>query len=84
MNDFQTDKKAKLRSSKMLYVYNILGAVSWSEDEDGYGAVEKLRLIHPLTLIVIVAVFIVSTLLRGIIETWPDARRALKEETVWW
>jgi hypothetical protein len=79
---FEETKQRKLKRMVGLRVMNALGMVAWRDD--GYGeATQKLRLIHPITWIWIVAMFLYGVLSQGIPETVSDISHSLKYDTVW-
>jgi hypothetical protein len=65
-----------------LRIMNMIGMVAWRKSEYEI-AEQKLRLIHPLTWVWIVAMLIYGVLAQGIPETLSDISDSLKYDTVW-
>lgn len=82
MTNFEQDRAAKLKRMRGLRIMNSIGMVAWRGDEYGC-ATQKLRLVHPLTWIWILAMFVYGIVMQGVPETVSDIRDSLKKDTVW-
>lgn len=82
MPTFELAKADKLKRMRGLRIMNYLGMIAWREDR--YGCAEqKLRLVHPFTVVWILAMLIYGTFVQGVPETVNDIRYSLKHDTVW-
>lgn len=80
---FEQKKKEKLERLPLARLMNLLGVLSWQETE--YKDAEPfIRLIHPLSWVWIVAVFISGIIMQGIPESIKDMKACIDSETVWW
>jgi hypothetical protein len=82
MNKFHQTKKDKMDRMPLLRVFNLLGIISWVEDRWGE-ADQKIRLVHPLSWIWIIVVFLYGVVASGVPSAIEDIKTCLKEETVW-
>jgi hypothetical protein len=83
MNDtFATEKAKKLKRMPLLRVLNALGLFAWKETEHDY-AEQKLRLLHPLSWLYIIAVFFVAAFKEGVPEVIRELKQSVKHNTVW-
>jgi hypothetical protein len=82
MPTFELAKADKLKRMPMLRIMNAIGMIAWRGDEYGC-ATQKLRLVHPLTWIWILAMFVYGIVMQGVPETVSDIRDSLKKDTVW-
>ena len=80
---YETVKAEKLKRLKVLRIMHYLGAVAWEETVYDY-AQQKMRLLHPLSLMWFVLAFVVACFMQGIPETVKDMKQAIKDDTVWW
>jgi hypothetical protein len=79
---FEEMKRRKLKRMLGLRIMNVLGMIAWRKCEYEI-AQQKLRLIHPLTWVWIVAMFVYGLLAQGIPETLSDISHSLKYDCVW-
>lgn len=80
---FEADKRRKLDRMLGLWILNALGMVAWRRS--AYGEAEqKIRLLHPLSWVWIVAMFLGGFVLYGVPSTLTDLWQSLKHDTVWW
>lgn len=82
MTNFEQDRAAKLKRMHGLRIMNSIGMIAWRGDEYEC-ATQKLRLVHPLTWIWILAMFVYGIVMQGVPETVSDVRHSLKHDTVW-
>ena len=75
-------KAEKLKRMPMLRVLNALGLFAWKETAYDY-AEQKLRLLHPLSWLYIVAVFFVGGFVEGFPGVVKDLKQSFKHDTVW-
>ena len=80
--DFQDTKRRKLNRMRGLRIMNALGMIAWRGDEYGC-ATQKLRLVHPFTLVWILAMLVYGIIMQGVPETVSDIADSLKHDTVW-
>lgn len=76
-------KQEKLKRFPLLRIMNFLGMVSWSSDEYDT-AKQKLRLVHPLTWLWVILMFIYGGFYKGVPRAIDEIRYSLKNETIWW
>jgi hypothetical protein len=82
MPTFELAKADKLKRMRVLRIMNALGMIAWRGDEYGC-ATQKLRLVHPFTLVWMIAVVLFGVIIQGVPETVSDIRYSLKHDTVW-
>ena len=75
-------KAEKLKRMPLLRVLNALGLFAWKETKQDY-AEQKLRLLHPLSWLYIIAVFFVGGLMEGFPGIVKEVKQAFKDDTVW-
>lgn len=83
MITFEQDKQRKLKRQLGLRFMNAIGMVAWSPSKYG-GATQYLRLLHPLTWVWVVVMFIYGVFVQGIPDTCSDILYCLKHEAVIW
>jgi hypothetical protein len=79
---FKETKQRKLKRMLGLRIMNMIGMISWRDDEYGE-AKQFIRLVHPLSWAWIVAVMIYGVLAQGIPDTIDDIKHSIKYDTVW-
>jgi hypothetical protein len=79
---FEETKSHKLQRMTGLRIMNALGMVAWRSDEYGE-AIQKLRLLHPLTWTWVLLMVVYGTFAQGVPETIEDVLYSLKYDTVW-
>jgi hypothetical protein len=80
---FEADKRRKLDRMLGLWILNALGMVAWRRS--AYGEAEqKIRLLHPLSWVWTVAMFLGGFVLYGVPGTVRDLSYSFKNDTVWW
>jgi hypothetical protein len=82
VRNFASDKAAKLKRLPLLRFYNALGMFAW-EETVYKDAEQKLRLLHPLSWIFIVATFFVGAFMEGFPEIVKELKQSFKHDTVW-
>lgn len=80
---FETDKRRKLKRMLELRIMNALGMIAWRRDTYGE-AQQKIRLLHPLSLVWIVLMFLFGFVMCGVPETIRALSNSLNNDTVWW
>ena len=81
--NFKDKKAEKISNSRQLRISNAIGMVHWHETEYEY-ADTKLRLLHPASVILIIAMVIVAVIMQGVPDTYDDMKSTIKNDTVWW
>jgi hypothetical protein len=82
-NSFQQDKADKLNRLIALRIMNTLGMIRWVEDSYG-GAQQKIRMLHPLSWVWVIASVIIAIILHGIIEVAEELKSVWRNDCVWW
>jgi len=66
-----------------LRIMNALGMVAWRRDEY-HDAEQKIRLLHPLSWVWTLAVFLFGFVMCGVPDTIRELWASFKHDTVWW
>jgi len=80
---FESYKARLLKNSKMLAFANFIGMYRWSETIYEY-AVGSLRLVHPVSWLVIIGMFFMGVYIQGVPDTVKDLKSSIKDDTVWY
>jgi hypothetical protein len=83
LSNFERVKAAKMKRMVVLRIMCYLGAVAWEETVYDY-AQQKMRLLHPLSIVWVIATFVIACFMQGIPETIKESKQAIKYDTVWW
>jgi nicotinamide riboside transporter PnuC len=75
-------KAEKLKGMPLLRVMNALGMFAWKETAYDY-AEQRLRLLHPLSWLYIIAVFFVGGFVEGFPGIVKELKQSFKYDTVW-
>ena len=76
-------KEARLSGMRSLRVANYLGMIHWDFMRHSGDAYPKVRLIHPITWIMLGFLLLTSCLMQGVPETVKDLKNTLKDDAVW-
>ncbi len=82
-NNSLSAKEARLSRMTSLRVANYLGMIHWDYKRHSEDAYPKVRLIHPLTWIMLSGLLLTSCAMQGVPETIKDLKSALRDDAVW-
>ncbi len=83
MNRFEESKADTLNRLPALRFMNAIGMIAWRDDRYG-GAEQRLRMVHPLSWLWMIAMVLFAVVMHGVVEVWKELKTLWRDQCVWW